>query len=147
MEDGEWRIDVGTRGIGRDLGFVLRPLCPPCLFAHEAGQSLNPPDWNSGSWVMHAATGRVSSRRSRPGRSTALGSRWMDIEPTAKANSFRLEMTFKGSCVNLQRSAAAQPSRVNRLAAISNVSANLVIIACFARLVFCRPPLECARLC
>lgn len=36
-EDGEWRIDVGTRGIGRDLGFVLRPLCPLCLFAHEVG--------------------------------------------------------------------------------------------------------------
>lgn len=53
-------IDVGTRGIGRDLGSLLRP--PPVLLEHDlvpsnsqqgsrtAGTVADPPDWNSGSW-------------------------------------------------------------------------------------------------
>lgn len=58
-------IDVGTRGIGRDLGSLLRP--PPVLLEYDdlvpgnsqqgsraAGTVADPPDWNSGSWVMHA---------------------------------------------------------------------------------------------
>lgn len=124
MENGEWRIDMGTwlrRHLGRDLCAAYSvcicsahfgPLCTCCtnkqvlcepwkcigqpgqgraeqgwdgMAWHSMGQqgrSLNPPDWNSGSWVMHAPLNRVSWRRSEPGRSTALGSSWIYIEPT-----------------------------------------------------------------
>lgn len=60
-------IDVGTRGIGRDLGSCSAHLQHDPAGQHEgsraagqqgqqtsAGSVADPPDWNSGSWVMHA---------------------------------------------------------------------------------------------
>lgn len=53
-------IDVGTRGIGRDLGFCSarrsNPSNPsdPSDSSRAARTVADPPDWNSGSWVMHA---------------------------------------------------------------------------------------------
>lgn len=50
-------IDVDTRGIGRDLGFCSAHPGKPSnssRAARAARTVADPPDWKSGSWVMHA---------------------------------------------------------------------------------------------
>lgn len=50
-------IDVDTRGIGRDLGSCSAHPGNPSnssRAARAARTVADPPDWNSGSWVMHA---------------------------------------------------------------------------------------------
>lgn len=50
-------IDVDTRGIGRDLGFCSAHPGNPSnssRAARAARTVADPPDWKSGSWVMHA---------------------------------------------------------------------------------------------
>lgn len=49
-------------------------------------------------------------------------------------------MLWNTRVLYIEEVAAAKSSQLNNQLAISNVSANLVDIACFARLVFCRPP-------
>lgn len=60
-------IDVGTRGIGTRSGLSAPPTFSSSVLEYDdlgpgnsqqgsraAGTVADPPDWNSGSWVMHA---------------------------------------------------------------------------------------------